>query len=33
MSKIIVYYKDHRMGEAKELDLIFNGILRQGGRK
>lgn len=33
MSKIIVYYKDQRMGEAKKLDLISNGILRQGGRK
>jgi len=33
MSKIIIYYKDKRMGEAKELDLISNGILRQGGRK
>ena len=32
-SKIIVYYKDQRMGEAKELDLISNGLLRRGGNK
>ena len=32
-NKIIVYYKNHRMGEAKKLDLISNGILRRGGSK
>lgn len=33
VSSIIVYYKDQRMGEAKELDLISNGLLRRGGIK
>lgn len=27
--KIIVYFKSQRMGEAKKLDMIFNGILRR----
>lgn len=31
--KVIVYYKDQRLGEAKKLDLISNGMLRRGGKK
>lgn len=31
--KIIVYYKDIRIGEAKSLDLISNGLIRRGGKK
>ena len=27
--KIIIYYKDQRMGEAKPVDLIINGLLRR----
>ena len=27
--RIVIYYKDQRMGEAKTLDLIANGILRR----
>lgn len=29
-SSIVVYYKDQRIGEAKPLDLIANGLLRRG---
>jgi len=29
---IVVYYKNSRMGEAKPLDLIANGLLRRGKR-
>ena len=28
--RIVIYYKNQRMGEAKELDLISNGLLRRG---
>jgi hypothetical protein len=28
--RIVVYYKSSRMGEAKQLDLIANGLLRRG---
>ena len=28
-NRIVVYYKDQRMGEAKELDLIANAYLRR----
>lgn len=27
--RIVIYYKNQRMGEAKKLDLIANGLLRQ----
>jgi putative transposase len=28
--RIVIYYKNQRMGEAKPLDLISNGLLRRG---
>jgi len=28
--RIIIYYKNQRMGEAKELNLVANGLLRRG---
>jgi hypothetical protein len=28
LDKIVVYYKNQRMGEATELDLVFNAMLR-----
>lgn len=31
--KIIVYYKDHRIGEARVLDLIANGRLRKTNKE
>lgn len=30
MDKVIIYYKNRRIGYAKELDLIHNGLLRRG---
>lgn len=30
--RIIIYYKNQRMGEAKLLNLIANGLLRRGGK-
>jgi putative transposase len=33
ISKIIVYYKDTRIGEARELDMIANGQLRRNHHK
>ncbi|MBN1930431.1 MAG: transposase [Tissierellales bacterium] len=32
-TRIVVYYKDARIGEAKVLDLIANANLRRGGKK
>jgi putative transposase len=31
--RIVVYYKDQRIGEARELDLISNGLLRRNNYK
>ena len=31
--KIIVYYKEHRIGKAIALDLVANSKIRRGGRK
>jgi putative transposase len=33
LSKIIVYYKNNRIGEAKQVDLVANAELKRGGRK
>lgn len=34
LDRIIVYYKTHRIGEAKQLDLVANSrIKRQGGQR
>jgi len=32
LNRVIVYYKNHRIGQAAELDLIANGQLRRGGK-
>jgi hypothetical protein len=32
-ARVVVYYKDQRIGEAKELDLISNGLLRRNHHK
>jgi len=32
-SRIVVYYKESRIGEAKVLDLIANAHLKRGGKK
>jgi hypothetical protein len=29
-SRIVVYYKNNRLGDAKKLDLIANGLIRRG---
>ena len=31
--RIVVYYKNHRIGDAKPLDLIANGLLKRSSRK
>jgi len=31
--RIVVYYKDTRIGPARKLDLIANGLIRRGSHK
>jgi putative transposase len=31
--RIVVYYKDQRVGEAKELDLVSNGLIRRSHKE
>jgi hypothetical protein len=31
--RIVVYYKDQRIGEAKTLDLVANGLIRRDHHK
>ena len=33
LDRIIVYYKNHRMGEAQKLDQIANSKIRRGGKR
>ncbi len=32
LDKVIVYYKNHRIGKAREVDLILNSKIKRGGR-
>jgi len=33
LNRVIVYYKNHRMGKAEKLNLVANAKLKRGGKK